>query len=388
MKIKRNWSKEEYDYLEESWGRTSIPHIAEKLGRSGNAVKIKAVRLGLGPVLESGDYISFNQLIYAVTGHKSYTYYLKSWVENRGFPMRYKKVNECRFRIVYLHEFWEWAEKNRSFIDFSKMEPLILGEEPDWVAEQRRKDYHSFCLQRKDPWTKAEDNRLIHLLKQQKYGYAEMSSMLHRSAGAIQRRCRDLGVMDRPVKADNHGNGAEWTADMYDILADGIRSGDSYTMIGNTIGKSEKAVRGKVYNTYFTEQADKIREMIGDGPWGAGVPVPSVKKAKFVAGYRVDIKKNISVIAYLLQKRMYELGYEPYWQRHMCMKWNDLHGCSAGCDNCDSCTEFERIKPQYCVRCGGTFYEREQNRFCEKCRTARKKSAQKKYAILKKRGRL
>lgn len=39
------------------------------------------------------------------------------------------------FKIIYLDEFWKWAEKNRSFLDFSKMEPLALGKEPGWVNE-------------------------------------------------------------------------------------------------------------------------------------------------------------------------------------------------------------------------------------------------------------
>ena len=82
----------------------------------------------------------------------------------------------------------------------------------------------------------------------------------------------------------------------------------------------------------------------------------------------------------ILRKRMNDLGYDPFFQRFMCMKWDDIGGCSAGCTDCDSCTEFERIKPQYCARCGGTFYERKQNRFCAPCRTARKKHAQRHWA--------
>ena len=76
------------------------------------------------------------------------------------------------------------------------MEPLALGEEPDWVAEQRRKDFKAFAIQRKDPWTADEDSRLKMLLKQHKYGYAELSEILRRSAGAIQRRCTDLGIKE------------------------------------------------------------------------------------------------------------------------------------------------------------------------------------------------
>lgn len=133
----RTWKPEEEDYLMEKWGQISVPAIAKKLNRTTNAVKVRAQRLGLGAVLMAGEYVTLNQLLLAVNGgSSSYGYKMKSWVENRGLPVHTKKVNRCSFRVVYIEEFWEWAERYRSFIDFSKMEPLALGEEPDWVAEQ------------------------------------------------------------------------------------------------------------------------------------------------------------------------------------------------------------------------------------------------------------
>lgn len=385
MGLGRTWTKEEYEYLEEHWGNVSIPTIAQNLKRSVNAVKIKAQKKHLGSVLESGDYITLNQLIKAVTGlGQSYTYHLTSWVEKRGLPIHNRKVDKCKFRVVYLDEFWEWAEKNRSFIDFSKMEPLILGEEPAWVAEQRKKDFEAFALQRKDAWTSAEDSRLKLLLKEQKYGYAELSEMLKRSAGAIQRRCIDLKIKDRPVRADNHGNTVQWTEEMYEVVANGICNGDSYNSIARKIGKSEKAVRGKVYTVYLTESADKIRKMINGGKWGDGAPVPTVRQARTLSQYRAACNKQISSLLSVLRYRMNELGYGTYWQRNMCMNWDDYKGCKAGCENCDECAEFARIKVQYCARCGTDFYERVQNRFCSKCRTARKKKAQKHWAMVNK----
>ena len=379
------WKPEEISYLEENWGYVSIPSIAAKLNRTPVAIQNKARRLCLGPALLGGDYITFNQLIKAVTGlSQSYSYHLISWVKNRGLPIHKRKVKNNSFRVVYLDEFWEWAEKNKSFLDFSKMEPLILGEEPEWVKEQRRKDYQAFALQRKDPWTPAEDSKLLNLLKKQKYGYKELSEILCRSAGAIQRRCTDLGTKYRPVKADTHGATAEWKDSDYVILAEGLKNGDSYTAIGNQIGKSEKAIRGKVYNVYLTESADKVRSMLQNGEWGYGAPVPTVKQARNLSGRSAAVKRDLSILAGLLKYRMNELGYDPYWQRFMCNNWDDFEGCTAGCADCDSCAEFSRIKPQYCVRCGGTFYERKENKICSSCRAARKKQAQKKWCALNK----
>lgn len=383
---RRKWTQEEDDYLREAWGSTSIPYIAKKLGRSQNAIMVRVQRLGLAPWLESGDYISFNSLVKALFGHNSYTYQLKSWVEDRGFPIHTKRRGKETYRVVYLDEFWDWAEKHRSFLDFSKMEPLAIGEEPPWVAEQRKKDFHAFRLQRKDPWSQEEDERLKMLLKQQKYGYKELSEMLHRSNGAIQRRCQDLGIKERPVKACSNAKENQWTDETYAILAEGIRHGDSYAAIGARIGKSDKAIRGKVYYDYLTEDADKIRAMMGDGPWGTGAPEPTVKQAINLSRKRTVVKHLLEQLCGVLCYRTQKLkgyDYDQYFQRAMCVKWDDLHGwCTANCEDCDNCTEFVRIRPQYCVRCGATFYERAENRLCQPCRAARRKMAYKKYRHL------
>lgn len=384
----KTWTPEEERYLEDHWGTVSIPGIAKKLGRTVHAVKVRAVRMGLGGMLGSGDYVTFNQLMIALTDNaKSYSYQMESWVRRRGFPIHTKRVDKCVWRVVYLDEFWKWAEQHRSFIDFSKLEPLALGAEPDWVAEQRRKDFQAFALQRKDPWTPDEDSRLKMLLKQHKYGYAELSELLRRSEGAIVRRCRDLGLKERPVRADNHGKSSVWTDADYQALADGIRHGDSYPVIGKTVRRSANAVRAKVYFTYLTEDADKVRAMLKDGPWGFGAPEPTVRQGFSLSRTRMEVRKNLSVLDALLRKRMNDLGYDPYWQRFMCQNWDLIKGCSAGCTDCDSCTEFRRIKPQYCRMCGGEFLERREQTYCPKCRAMRKKQAQKKYAVLHARGR-
>lgn len=155
----KTWTPEDEEYLREAWGRVSIPGIAKHLDRTVNAVKVHVARLGLGAVLANGDYVTFNQLMLTLTDNsQSYSYQMKSWVDNRGLPVHTQRVDQCTWRVVYLDEFWAWAEQHRSFIDFSKLEPLALGKEPDWVPEQRRKDFQAFALQRKDPWTPDEDN--------------------------------------------------------------------------------------------------------------------------------------------------------------------------------------------------------------------------------------
>ena len=387
MGQKPNWTEEELAYLKQSWGIVSTVGIAKHLNRSLEAVKLKASRLKLGPSSLSGDYITLNQLLIAVRGHNSgRSWVTESWSKKRGLPIHKKRICREKISVVYLDEFWEWAEKNRSFIDFSKFEPLSLGAEPAWVAEQRKKDFNAFAIQRKDPWTPEEDSRLLMLLRQHKYGYAEMSDMLHRSAGAIQRRCQDLGVKERPVKADNHGATAKWTEEHIRILTQGIKQGDSWGAIARRIGKSEKAVRGKAYNVYITEDQDKIRAMIGDGNWGDNQPVPKVRQAMYLNGWKVEVRESLERLTGVLYRRTLELkrgDYDYFFQRKVCEKWDDLGGiCAAGCTDCDSCPEFVRVRPQYCARCGGTFFEKKEARFCSSCVAAKRQSTRRKYAIL------
>ncbi|MDO4541187.1 MAG: SANT/Myb-like DNA-binding domain-containing protein, partial [Syntrophomonadaceae bacterium] len=307
----RNWTKEEDTLLAENWGHMSVPGLCKKLNRTKNAIMVRVQRLGLPPYLEAGEYITLNQLLIAVTGTNSaYSYKMTSWVKNRGLPVHNKRNNQRTWRVVYIDEFWEWAEKNRAFLDFSKMEPLALGKEPDWVADQRRRDYHAFAHQRKDPWTPAEDNRLLHLLRQYKYSWSEIARLMNRSAGAIQRRCCDLGIKERPIKANNHN---PWSDADFEILADGIKNGLSYTDIGDMVGRSEKAVRGRVYETYRTENADKVRAMMGDGAWGAGKPSLTVWDKRCKAAVRRDLSALVGLIK--IYRNTLEFG--EFWQRQM-----------------------------------------------------------------------
>lgn len=115
----RLWTEEEENRLCEMWGHYSIDSIARKLGRSVAAIRVRVNRLDLPPFLECGEYITLNQLMLHIRGTKNCKYQTKSWVENRGMPVHMKaRSSRCRIKIVYMHEFWKWAEKNREFINF------------------------------------------------------------------------------------------------------------------------------------------------------------------------------------------------------------------------------------------------------------------------------
>lgn len=177
--------------------------------------------------------------------------------------------------------------------------------------------------------------------------------------------------------------GKKWTPEHIQILSEGIRNGVSYAILSRQIGKSEKAIRGRVYLDYLTENADKVRVMLGDGEWGDGAPVPTVKQAVYHSRYRTDTKANLERAAGLLLLRLRELRKDDvYWQKEVCQHWSLFKGCTMGESDCDACPHFLRIQPQFCCRCGATFLERTEQTFCLACRTARRKQAQRKWARL------
>ena len=373
LKSARIWTPEEYIYLDDNWGIKSLTTLAKNLGRSENAIRVKVFKRGLGAFLEAGEYITLNQLSLALGRGCINTYTLTSWGKNRGFPIKTKKVQNCSFRVVYLDEFWKWAEQHRTFIDFSKVEKHALGKEPDWVKEQRRTDTVKADKYKKSPWTPTEDKRLVDMLKLHRYTYHELAQTLGRTCGAIQRRICDLGIMERPIKADNHD---KWTEEDLARFAELIKTGMSYDLMAEELGRSSKALRGRTGWVYRTENLDKIITLMGDGGWGDGAPEPTVRHR-----FRLSsVKQDLTRLCQLLLIHKNEMDFDGYWQKSMCMCWDDIKGCTAGEFDCDSCGSFRRIREQVCAQCGGSFWERKENRFCAGCRQARKKQAQRKFA--------
>ena len=117
--------------------------------------------------------------------------------------------------------------------------------------------------------------------------------------------------------------------------------------------------------------------------WGTGRYIgDSRQKERKARREKFEQKTLIMQLQRVLLARRNSMEYGEYWQKDMCMNWDNVLGCKAGCTDCDSCTDFVRIQPQYCVRCGATFYERTVNRVCAPCRAARKRQAYRKFRYL------
>ena len=383
--MRKKWTQAEEQQLAEEWGTYSIDTIANRLGRSRNAILVKVARLGLGAYLENSAMISFNVLLKELGYSGGYGDRLKKFTQ-AGLKIHPQRVKDCSFRMVDIDEFWEFAEQNKQLIDFSRLEKNALGAEPDWVKVKRVQDFKRNCAVKPHnaKWTESEDKELLRLLRTYRYTYPEIANRLQRSEGAIQRRVNDLGIKERPLKADNHNL---WTEEEILTLCQMIKEGSNYESISQVIGKSTKAIRGKVYTVYLTENLNKVSKMLGDGEWGNNRPERRIgQKLLMTVEEKAEVKEEMSKLTSLLTYQIRkQFDNQDNWQRNLCQNWDNVRGCAAGETNCDACSSFQRFKPQYCVRCGATFYERQPNRICEKCRIQRKKAGYKKYLRINKR---
>lgn len=384
---KRNWTEEEIEFLTEAWGNKSIPLIASHLSRSVEAVKLKAGKINLGSFLEAGErYVTLNFLLNSIGYTSSLSYAKISFVKNRGLPLHKKKVHMNKFDVVYLDEWWKWAEENQSFLDFSKFEKFALGPEPEWAGKKRKRDIQKKTNFTNKPWTELEDKLLRRYLYEGKYSVSQISKKLGRTAGAIQKRRNDLGIKQSPVKAENH---VKWTDAEWAMLADMIKSGYDYEIMSDRLGKSSKAIRGRVFDMYLTERLDVVRKYIGGGNWGDGAPDKPIRyRKKMPPEQRESVKLLMTELAgaFLAAAKIrsgVDDAYKDFWQKNVCANWDEVKGCTAGESDCDSCTSFRRIPVQHCKRCGKDFYERKSNYFCNDCRRARLQQARKKFAVLK-----
>lgn len=375
----RYWTQAEKDQLAEEWGRYSIDTIGKHLGRSRYAIMEKASRLGLGAHLSASSLISFNVLINELGLKGGYEWHLEK-LTKAGLKIHEQRVKDCSFRMVDLNEFWKFAEQNRYFFDFSRLEENALGKEPSWVKVKRSEDFKRSRVVKpnKTQWTKAEDKELLRLLRTFRYTWLEIADKLHRSEGAIQRRLQDLGIKERPLKADNR---SVWTDEQIQTLCRMIKQGSNYEVMSRTIGKSAKAIRGKVFTVYLTESLQKVSKMLGDGEWGDNRPEKRiVQKNLMSAEEKNEVKTGISKLAGLLAYKIRKpFEDQDNWQRLLCQHWDERKGCTAGETNCDDCPQFLRLQPKHCIRCGSSFYDRQSNRMCERCRVQRKKSGYVKY---------
>lgn len=248
--VVKQWTYTEIKYLKENWGNVSIKKMAKELKRTINALKLKSKRLGLigdrVKLQEDITFVKFTDII----GYNYASNYFKNRLLKADFPFSYFKVVNEKICMVNLISFIKWYKKHLNMIDISNTEDGDFDAlEPDWLKEKRKADKMAAEYKARF-WTDEEDNRLISLLKEYKYGYREISVKLKRTEGAIKRRMTDLKLKERPLKADNH---IKWLPSEIKKVKELYLKGYKSCVIAEFIPKSALAINGLLerYN-YFS----------------------------------------------------------------------------------------------------------------------------------------
>lgn len=194
----KNWSVEEDDFLKENVGKKSFQVMSKHLNRTVVAIESRARRLGIDNTKFESGKLTANEMARAlnVDNHTVYR-----WIQTGGLKSVKKATRQsAKFNLISIDDFWKWAKNNKEKLNFYKIEPLVLLPEPDWVEDERKKDYHAIPKRQAAKWTDEEDYRLVSLLKGN-YTQTEIGEFLNRSENAIQRRIsrlRERGII--PMK--------------------------------------------------------------------------------------------------------------------------------------------------------------------------------------------
>ena len=187
---KRIWSKEELEYLEDSWGEVTPDTIARNLGRTLNAVIVKSKILQLGSYLASSEYLNAFS-ISKIMGIDSHVIQ-RTW-KRYGFKMTKRKIRgNKRFEIIKVDELLEWLRTHQELWDSRRIEPYALGIEPEWLKEKREKDKQK-PKARGTQYTAEEDNRIVMMTRLGKT-QAEIAKELDRSQASVNARVQRLDI--------------------------------------------------------------------------------------------------------------------------------------------------------------------------------------------------
>lgn len=265
--------------------------------------------------------------------------------------------------MVDMKDFWEWAKEHRPILDFADFEPFSLGEEPDWVEEKRLQDQNTrnILINKRSLWTPREQQKLKAMVDKGEYTRDEIAEELRRPPSSVERQCKILGLQLRPKTKDKE----IWTTQELDELGHLVKELDTWAQIGAWSGRGETSCRNKALNTFGTSDIIKLRQILGNGSWPyeADIMNSPIRSRK----NKPVVKTAVAGLCITLHAIIENLDSERYGQSAMCQHWSPTKGCLKHSPDCDTCVEFERIKPQYCAICGDIIISREPVTFCPKC---------------------
>ena len=230
---RRKWTEEEETILSDLWGTKPIEKIAKTLKRTVFSLKVKAVRMGLGPMIRNNyDLITVPDLcdLLSVTRDRITT----TWV-NLGLKLKKKKLtNNMSYYVTTWEDLMHFLENNQNEWDSRCVEKNMLGTEPEWLKEKRERDSKENPLWYRR-WTEEEIRQTETLFKTGK-NYLEIAKTINRSEWAVANLLRNMGYSYR-LPQFWKGKELKYLRENYENM--------TYSEIAEALGRTTKAIGAK-----------------------------------------------------------------------------------------------------------------------------------------------
>lgn len=242
---RRKWTKEEEDLLRELWGSKSIEYIANKLKRTVFSIKVQAVKMGIGPMINNNLEIltisDVSELLNISRDRITIT-----WVK-LGLNLKKLKLTKKRsYYTVTLEDLMDFLEKNQNEWDSRNVEVNTFGIEPEWFLKKRENDRNE-NPQWYRKWTNDEIKRAEQLFKLGK-SYEEISVAIDRSEWAVANLLRNMGYSYK-LPQFWQGKDLKFLRENYYNM--------TYAEIAEELGRTEGAVRYKAEELGYQKRLKK-----------------------------------------------------------------------------------------------------------------------------------
>ena len=234
IRDRRKWTKEEETYLSDFWGAKPIEYIAKKLKRTVFSLKVKAVRMRLGPMINNNyELITINDISELL--NVSYDRIINKWMKLGLKLQKTKFTNNASYYTIKWSELIEFLENNQDEWDSRNLEINMLGTEPNWLIEKRKRDKEENPLWYRR-WTEEEIDKAEELYKKGKT-YKEISVIINRSEQSVAFLLRKLGY--------SYTMPMYWKGHELKFLRDNVDN-MSRKELSEILGRTEKAVSAKI----------------------------------------------------------------------------------------------------------------------------------------------
>lgn len=247
IQSRRKWTKEEENLLKELWGSKSIEYIAKKLKRTVFSLKVKAVKMRIGPMISNNlEILTVNDISELLNVSRDRI--TITWVK---LGLNLKKLKLTKNRLYYtitIENLMKFLKDNQDEWDSRNLEVNILGPEPKWLLEKRKHDRNENPLPYRN-WTDFDKKRAEGMLKLGKT-YEEIAKELNRSEHAVATVLRNLGhTYELPQY---------WTEEEINYLKENIDN-MTYSELASVLDRTEGSVRWKADDIGYQKKLRKKR---------------------------------------------------------------------------------------------------------------------------------